>query len=433
MIAPDARDGTFIVRGGRPLTGRVVPAGNKNEALPTLAASLLAPGATRIENLPRIDDMFAMVRILESVGVQAKWQDDHSVSLDASDVTTDTPDPAVCKRIRGSLLMVPGLLHRRGRALLPQPGGDRIGRRRVDTHLLALRALGAEAEARLGEYELKLNGRFRGADVWLDEASVMATENAVMAASVADGRSVIINAACEPHVQGLCRMLVAMGAQITGIGTNRLEIEGVRELHPANHRIGPDHIEIGSFAALAAMTGGEVVIADVVPEDLGMIRLVFERLGVKLALEGRALRVPANQSMVIEDDMDGAIPTVADAPWPGFPADLTSIALALATQAHGTALIHEKMFESRLFFVDRLIAMGARIVLCDPHRAIVSGPARLHGQQLASPDIRAGMALIAAALTAEGQSVIMNIHQVDRGYENIDGRLRALGASIERV
>jgi UDP-N-acetylglucosamine 1-carboxyvinyltransferase len=433
MSTPDARDGTFIVRGGRALTGRVAPAGNKNEALPTLAASLLSPAGTRIENLPRIEDMFAMVRILESVGVQAKWHGEHELSLDASDVTTDTPDPAVCKRIRGSLLMVPGLLHRRGRALLPQPGGDRIGRRRVDTHLLALRQLGAEAEARLGEYELKLNGRFRGADVWLDEASVMATENAVMAASVADGRSVIINAACEPHVQGLCRMLVAMGAHIQGIGTNRLEIEGVPELHGASHRIGPDHIEIGSFAALAAMTGGEVVIADVVPEDLGMIRLVFERLGVKLELEGRALRVPAGQSLVIEDDLDGAIPTVSDAPWPGFPADLTSITLALATQAHGTALIHEKMFESRLFFVDRLIAMGARIVLCDPHRAIVSGPARLHGQQLASPDIRAGMALIAAALTAEGQSTIMNIHQVDRGYENIDGRLRALGASIERV
>ncbi|MGH7288706.1 MAG: UDP-N-acetylglucosamine 1-carboxyvinyltransferase, partial [Myxococcota bacterium] len=317
--------------------------------------------------------------------------------------------------------------------VLPRPGGDRIGRRRVDTHLHALRMLGAEIEPRERQYHLRLDGRFRGTDIFFDEASVMATENAVMAAAVADGPTRIANAASEPHVQGLCRYLNAMGAQIRGVGTNVLEIEGVPELRPASHRVGPDHIEIGSFMAIAAMTGGELRVRGVRRDDLRMILLVFARLGVEARLEGEDLIVPAKQELVIQDDLDGAIPKVDDAPWPGFPTDLTSIALVLATQASGTVLIHEKMFENRLFFVDRLIAMGARVVLCDPHRALVTGPTPLAGETITSPDIRAGMALLAAALCADGRSLIMNAHQVDRGYERIDERLRELGAQIERT
>jgi UDP-N-acetylglucosamine 1-carboxyvinyltransferase len=422
----------FVVNGGRPLAGRIEPAGNKNEALPAIAASLLAPGPSEISNVPKIRDVQSALEIAASVGVRVRAAGDHAFGLDASNVAGD-PDPEACSRIRASFLVVPGLLHRTGRARLPRPGGDRIGRRRLDTHLHALATLGAEVKVLDQSFDLRLDGRFRGADVFLDEASVMGTENAVMAAAVAEGRTRIENAACEPHVQGLCRLLVSMGARISGIGTNVLEIEGVRELRPARHRVGPDHIEIGSFAAIAAMTRGEITIGNVVPGDLRMIRLVFERLGVRLELRGSDLFVPGEQSLEIEEDVQGAIPKVEDMPWPGFPTDLTPLALALATQAKGTVLIHERMFESRLFFVDRLIAMGARVILCDPHRAIVSGPSRLMGARLASPDIRAGMALLAAALTAEGQSVIMNAGQVDRGYENVDGRLRALGASIERV
>jgi UDP-N-acetylglucosamine 1-carboxyvinyltransferase len=303
----------------------------------------------------------------------------------------------------------------------------------VDTHLHARRLLGAEVELSERQYRLRLSGRFRGGDIFLDESSVMATENAVMAAAVADGRTRIANAASEPHVQGLCRMLQTMGARIDGVGTNVLDIDGVPELRPARHRIGADHIEIGSFIAIAAMTGGELRIGPVVPDDLRMIRMVFARLGVRAELEGRELFVPGKQELLVQDDQGGAIPKVDDAPWPGFPSDLTSIALVLATQARGTVLIHEKMFENRLFFVDRLISMGARVVLCDPHRAIVTGPAELQGETLSSPDIRAGMALVAAALCARGRSVIMNAHQVDRGYERIDERLRRLGAEIVRT
>jgi UDP-N-acetylglucosamine 1-carboxyvinyltransferase len=293
--------------------------------------------------------------------------------------------------------------------------------------------LGAEIEPRERQYHLSLAGRFRGTDIFFDEASVMATENAVMAAAVAEGATRIANAASEPHVQGLCHYLNAMGARIRGVGTNVLEIEGVPELSAAAHRIGPDHIEIGSFVAIAAMTGGELRVRGVRRDDLRMILLVFARLGVEARLEGEDLVVPAKQELVIQDDMDGAIPKVDDAPWPGFPTDLTSIALVLATQATGTVLIHEKMFENRLFFVDRLISMGARVVLCDPHRALVTGPTQLQGDTITSPDIRAGMALLAAALCAEGRSLIMNARQVDRGYERIDERLRALGAQIERT
>jgi UDP-N-acetylglucosamine 1-carboxyvinyltransferase len=341
------------------------------------------------------------------------------------------PDPAVMAQLRGSVLLAPGLLARMGRAVLPPPGGDRIGRRRVDTHLLALGGLGARVETGPALH-LTLAGRFRGTEIFLDEMSVTATENAVMAAVLAEGETVILNAASEPHVQGLCRFLNAVGAHIGGVGTNQLRIEGVRALTPGRHRLGPDHIEIGSFVALAAMTGGELRIRDVVADDLRMIRLAYRRLGVETTLEGTTLVVPGPQDLRVAADADGAIPKVDDAPWPGFPADLTSLALVLATQSHGTVLIHEKLFESRLFFVDSLIAMGARIVLCDPHRAVVVGPSELRAAPIVSPDIRAGMALIGAALCARGTSVIMNAHQVDRGYERIDERLRALGARITR-
>jgi UDP-N-acetylglucosamine 1-carboxyvinyltransferase len=407
--------------------------GNKNEALPTLCAMLLTAERCSVGNLPRIRDVDSIVELLANLGPSPKWSDERTLELHADSLASLEPDAELCSRIRGSFLIVPGLLHRGGYARVARPGGDRIGRRRLDTHLLALRLLGAEIEVQPQAYVLRLAGGFRGAEVLLDEASVMATENAVMAASVARGSSVILNAACEPHVQGLCRMLNAMGARIRGAGTNRIEIDGVPALHGCRHELGPDHIEIGSLAAMAAMTGGELTIAPVVPDDLKMIRMVFARLGVELELGADSLRVAAGQTLAIEDDVDGAIPTLSDAPWPGFPTDLAPVALAMATQLRGMLLVHEKMFESRLFFVDRLIAMGARIVLCDPHRAIVSGPAPLVGARLASPDIRAGMALIAAALAARGESVIMNAHQVDRGYENIDQRLRALGALIERV
>ena len=428
----EPRGGRFLVEGGHPIGGTFAPSGNKNEALPALAASLLAEGTVTYANLPDIRDVSTMLELLESLGASVQHPGSGAASVAVEGELSSRPDPLLAARIRGSFLLVPGLLHRTRSAVIPRPGGDRIGRRRIDTHLLALRRLGAHVEVGEREYHLRLEEGFHGADVFLDEASVMATENALMAAVVADGPTRIMNAAGEPHVQGLSRLLIAMGASIDGAGTNCIEVQGTPALGPADHTIGPDHIEIGSLVALAAMTGGELRVTDVVPEDLRMIRMVFSRLGAETRIDGRDLLVPGPQTLEIQDDMHGAIPKVDDAPWPGFPADLTSIALVLATQSKGMALIHEKMFESRLFFVDRLITMGARIVLCDPHRAVVVGPTRLHGESLASPDIRAGMALVAAALCAEGRSVIMNANQVDRGYERIDERLRGLGARISR-
>lgn len=425
--------GTFEVEGGACISGTMTPAGNKNEALPALAATLLTGGQCRIENLPRIRDVESMVELIAGLGGRATYEEEHALLVDGGGLNSSEPLRAVARTIRGSFLFAPALLHRTGRAVLAIPGGDRIGRRRVDTHLLALTALGAEVRVEQDRYELELHGRFRAADVFLDEASVMATENAVMAAVVAEGRTRIMNAASEPHVQGLCRMLNGMGAEVRGIGTNCLEIEGKPDLKGTRHRLSPDHIELGSFMALAAMTGGALRIKDIVPDDLRMICMVFRRLGVESRFEGTDLIVPGAQDLAVQEDLHGAIPKVDDAPWPGFPADLTSTALVLATQSRGTVLIHEKMFESRLFFVDRLLTMGARIVLCDPHRAVVVGKSRLHGATIASPDIRAGMALLSAALSAEGTSVIQNVHQIDRGYERIDERLTALGARIRRT
>jgi UDP-N-acetylglucosamine 1-carboxyvinyltransferase len=421
----------FLVEGGHPLRGTVTPAGNKNEALPVLAACLLTRAEVIVDNVPRIRDVTVLLEGLRHLGVKVAFEEGGTVRLDASRLETRDPDPAVMSQLRGSVLLAPGLLARTGRAALPAPGGDRIGRRRLDTHLLALSALGARVDPGPA-LRLALDGRFRGAEVFLDEASVTATENTVMAAVLAEGTTVILNAASEPHVQGLCRFLNELGARIAGIGTNQLRIEGVHELGPGRHRLGPDHIEIGSFVALAAVTGGEVRVQDVVPDDLRMIRVAYRRLGVETTLEGTTLIVPGPQELQVAAEADGAIPKVDDAPWPGFPADLTSLALVLATQSRGTVLIHEKLFESRLFFVDSLIAMGARIVLCDPHRAVVVGPSELRAAPIVSPDIRAGMALIGAALCARGTSVISNAHQVDRGYERIDERLRAVGARIRR-
>ncbi len=424
----------FVVEGGRPVAGTLRPAGNKNEALPVLAASLLVPGESRISGLPMIMDVATQLELLTELGVEVSAEgDSHDLRIDTGGLGERAPNSQLGRAIRGSFLLAPGLLHRTGRAVLPRPGGDRIGRRRIDTHLHALRLLGAKVETRERAYHLSLEGGFQGTDIFLDEASVMATENALMAAAVANGRTRIANAACEPHVQGLCRYLNSAGAQIRGVGSNMLEIDGVPELRATEHRIGRDHIEIGSFVAMAAMTGGELLIEEVEPDDLRMILMVFARLGVETRLDGHKLLVPGKQELVIQDDLDGAIPKVDDAPWPGFPTDLSSIALVLATQARGTVLIHEKMFENRLYFVDRLISMGARAVVCDPHRAVVTGPTKLSGETITSPDIRAGMALLAAALCAEGRSVIMNAHQVDRGYERIEDRLSALGAEINRT
>ena len=422
----------FVIEGGVPLSGTVVPAGNKNAALPALAACLLTEEEVVLRNIPRIRDVEAMVELLAGLGVRVEWREDNTVALCAADVDPTAVDAEVSSRIRASFLLAGPLLARFGRADMPPPGGDVIGRRRLDPHLDAFRALGARVELDRS-YRLDARGGLRACDFFMDEPSVMATENALMAAALTPGSTVIHNAASEPHVQDLARLLLQMGAGVEGIGSNVLIVHGRDRLGGADYRIAPDYIEIGSFVALAAVTGGELRIRDVVPADLRMTRLVFERLGCRMEIEGDDVVVPPDQRLRVRDDEGDAISKIEDGPWPAFPADLTSIALALATQAEGMVLIFEKMFENRLFFVDKLVSMGARVLLCDPHRAVVSGPSRLHGERMESPDIRAGMAMLIAALCAEGRSEIGNIRQIDRGYERIDERLRALGARIERV
>ncbi len=423
----------FVIEGGAPLSGEVFPSGNKNAALPALAATLLTDEPVTLRNLPAIEDVATMGRLLETLGVTVERIDSHTWTLQAENLTPPQ-DPVgvrdLFRSIRGSILIAGPLLARLGRLQIPAPGGDVIGRRRVDTHFLAFEALGAAVED--AEFYGLRADRLRGADVLLDEASVTGTENAVMAASLAEGVTVIRNAASEPHVQDLCHMLNAMGADVEGIGTNTLVIHGVDRLHGTDFTLGSDHMEVGSYIAMAAATGGEILIHNAVPEHLRMIRIVYERLGLSFEVRGDDIFVPAEQSLQIEPDMGGAIPTIADAPWPAFPADLMSISLVLATQCNGVVLFHDKMFESRMFFVDKLIPMGARIVLCDPHRALVYGPSPLHGDELESPDIRAGMALLVAAFAAEGTSIIHNIRQIDRGYERIEDKLKPLGACIER-
>ncbi len=424
----------YLIRGGNPISGIVKPGGNKNAALPMLAASLLADGPVRLHNLPGIRDVEVMIELLADLGVTVSRLDNGGVQFEAGDLDRFHANPSLARQIRASFLLAGPLLARWGRAELPRPGGDRIGRRPLDTHIHAFLDFGAIVEIEPDRYVLTAPDGLNGRDVFLQEMSVMGTENAVMAAALARGTSVIRNAASEPHVQELCRLVEAMGCRVDGIGTNTLIVEGTESLSGADVEIGPDLVEVGSFIGLAAVTGGELRITNASPrEHHRMTRIAFSRLGIHWDVDGDDIVVPREQELEIREDLHGAIPKIDDGPWPAFPPDLTSIAVVLATQARGTILIHEKMFESRLFWVDRLIAMGARIVLCDPHRVVVVGPAQLHGQVLTSPDIRAGMALVIAALCADGESVIHNIHQVERGYEALHQRLCDLGADVERV
>ncbi|QDG53289.1 UDP-N-acetylglucosamine 1-carboxyvinyltransferase [Persicimonas caeni] len=422
----------FVIEGGHQLSGSVTPGGSKNEALPCLAASLLTDEEVTFKNIPRINDVEVMLQVIEDLGGWYEWVGDDVVKVRTENVEKSALDTELCKKIRASILFAGAMLGRRGRCELPPPGGDVIGRRRLDSHFLALESLGASIDVGADAYVFETNG-LEGTEIFLDEASVTGTENAIMAAVAAKGKTTIRNAACEPHVQGLCRMLVSMGARIQGIGTNILHIEGAKSLWGCEHTIGPDYLEIGSFAGLAAVTNSVLTIKDVVPEDLRMIRLVFEKLGVQTDLKGRDLIVHGDRELKVQRDLHGAIPKIDDAPWPAFPTDLMSIAITVATQCDGTILFFEKMFEGRMFFVDSLIGMGAQIVFCDPHRVVVVGPSQLYGATLESPDIRAGMALLLAALAAKGESTIYNVRQIDRGYANIDEKLTAIGAQFERL
>jgi UDP-N-acetylglucosamine 1-carboxyvinyltransferase len=421
----------LIVEGGHALQGTVVPSGNKNAAMPLLAASLLTDEGVILHNVPRIGDVKTVMDLMVDLGLEIAELGDRSISVQARQIRKTSPDAELFSQARGPVTLIGPMLARLGRVDLPLPGGDRIGRRRLDTHLLALEALGAKLVHNDG-FTLEADG-LHGADILLDETSVTATENTLMAASLARGITVLRNAASEPHVQDLCHFLNRMGAHIRGIGSNILTIEGVERLRGTEFSISPDYMEVGSFLGLGAVTPGEIRVQGVMPEHLRMICMVFKgRLGVDVRIEGRDLVVSGDQDLRIRPDVGGAVPKIEDAPWPAFPTDLMSIALVVATQAQGTVLMHEKMYESRLYFVDRLISMGAQIIVCDPHRAVVVGPSRLQGQPLSSPDIRAGMALVIAALCAEGRSVIGNIGQIDRGYERLEDKLRALGACIKR-
>jgi len=422
---------SFVIDGGRPLYGRIQAAGNKNGALPILAACLLTTEPVVLGNVPRIADVETMIELLNDVGAEADWTGPNEVHVHAADVSKQELDDELCSRMRASFLLAGPLLARLGGVSAPPPGGDVIGRRRLDPHIHAFAELGAHID--IGRrYEMRA-GALRGKHIFLDEASVMATENALMAAVLTPGETVLGNAACEPHVQDLSRFLVSLGAQIEGIESNVLRVGGVESLRGGDWEIGPDHIEVGSFIGLAAITGGDVTIDGVKKADLVSILHAFDKLGVEVELGEDFVRVPPRQELVVQDDLGGHVPKVEDGPWPAFPSDLTSVALTVATQAHGTILMFEKMFENRLFFTDKLVSMGARIILCDPHRAVVTGPAKLRGQRMESPDIRAGMAMLLASLCAEGASTIGAVYQIDKGYERIDERLRALGAQIERV
>jgi UDP-N-acetylglucosamine 1-carboxyvinyltransferase len=423
----------FVIEGGVPLSGEVTAAGNKNAALPILAACLLTEEELLLHRVPRIRDTEAQIALLERLGVEAAWIGDNSLRLCAAGVSAVEVDEELSEQIRASFLLAGPLLARFGEARMPPPGGDFIGRRRLDAHLDAFIDLGARVE---GDRWIELSAPTAGlrpCAIFMDEPSVMGTENALMAAALTKGPTIVSNAACEPHVQDLARLLTSMGAEVEGIGSNVMTVHGRDRLGGAEHTVSPDHIEVGSFMALAAATGGELRIRGTEPGDLLMVRRQFQRLGLESKVEDGDVLVPPEQRLRIKADVGDAIPKIEDGPWPAFPADLTSIALALATQADGEILIFEKMFENRLFFVDKLVAMGARITLCDPHRAIISGPSRLHGERVESPDIRAGMAMLIAALAADGVSEIGNIRQIDRGYEAIDERLRTLGARVERV
>ena len=420
----------YYIEGGFPVKGTVKASGNKNAALPCIAAAVLTDQPVTLKNLPEIEDVFVMFEIFKSFGGTVTKCAPNEYTLQLKTVTGYEVPAPLAQKIRASILFAGPLLARHGKVMMTPPGGDVIGRRRLDTHFLALTELGAQ---------VKINGHFLftankliGQDIFLDEASVTATENAVMAAVTAEGETVITNAASEPHIQDLCKLLNSMGAKISGIGSNILTIQGVQQLHGAEYRIGADYMEVGSFIGLAAVTRGSLTITDINPSDMRPIKLAFNKLGIRWEIDGTNLTVPAQQSLKVNCDLGGMIPKIDDAPWPGFPADLTSIMTVIATQVEGTVLIHEKMFEARMFFVDKLIGMGARITLCDPHRAVVTGPGTLHGSELVSPDVRAGMALVIAACCARGESLIRNVYQIERGYEHLVDRFKALGVHIER-
>jgi UDP-N-acetylglucosamine 1-carboxyvinyltransferase len=424
----------FIIQGGRQLHGEVTPSGNKNAALPLLAACLLTHEPVILHNVPEIRDIQMMRALLQSLGVKIDIVGDHTWRIEARDVCPADLDPEQCARIRASILLAGPMVARAGELVIPPPGGDVIGRRRVDTHTLALRALGAQAEydraTKLFRFEAR---RLKGADILLDEASVTGTENAIMASVLARGKTVIRNAATEPHIQELCQFLNLLGAHIDNIGSNTLHIEGVDQLHGGEFTIGPDYLEVVSFIGAAVVTRSELRIRNAGNQYLAMVRLVLKRLGVEWETEDEDdIIVPHKQKLVIEPDLGEAIPEIKVMPWPSFPSDLMSIAIVIATQAKGTVLFHDWMYNTRMFFIDKLIGMGAQIVLCDPHRSIVQGPATLYGEKMESPDIRAGMALLLAALAAEGQSVIRNVGQIDRGYERVDEKLCSIGANIRR-
>jgi UDP-N-acetylglucosamine 1-carboxyvinyltransferase len=421
----------FVVEGGHTLSGTIRPSGNKNAALPIIAAALLSDRPVTLTNVPRIRDVEALVELIRSTGVGAEWSQRNTLAIHAKSVRSADLDPRLCASIRASILLAAPMIARCGHVTLPPPGGDVIGRRRLDTHFLALQQLGVEFKLEEA-FHLRAS-KLKGADVFLDEPSVTGTENALTAAVAAKGTTVLRNAASEPHVQDLARFLVALGAEIEGIGTNTVTVHGGRSLSGASYEIGPDHIEVGSFIGLAAVTNSQLRIERAGVEHLRSIRLGFERLGVICRVEGDDLIIDKNQPRKIQSDLGGHVPKLEDQPWPAFPADVMSIAIVTATQCEGVIVMFEKMFESRMFFVDKLISMGARIILCDPHRAVVIGPSRLRAASVESPDIRAGMAILIAAMAAEGESVIDNVRQIERGYERIDERLNALGARIQRV
>lgn len=422
----------FVIEGGHTLSGRYTPSGSKNEVLPALAATLLTDQPVTLEQVPRIADVLVLLEILEELGASVYWEDAQTVTVTCAEIPSGVVPRELSRKLRASILLAGPLLARTGRVELPPPGGDVIGRRRLDTHFLGLEALGATISQESQAFVLEAK-HLEGRDIFLDEPSVTGTENILMAAVRARGQTILRNAACEPHVQGLCRMLQSMGARISGVGSNTLVIDGAKDLWGARHRVSSDYLEIGSILGLAAMTKSSLDITDVVEEDLRMIRLVFAKLGVEFSIRDGVLQVSGDQELRIRPDFGNQIPRIDDAPWPAFPTDMMSIAITVATQAEGTILFFEKMFDGRMFFTDSLVGMGARIILCDPHRVVVTGRAPLVGATLESPDVRAGMALVLAALSAEGESTIYNIRHVDRGYERIDEKLRALGARIQRL
>ena len=422
----------FRIEGGHRLSGTITPMGNKNAALPLLAASLLTDDTLHLHNVPSIGDVHTKLALLSKMGAAVHEHDSNHYSITAQSIGDRQPDLDLSRQIRTAILLAGPLLARRGHVSIGRPGGDRIGRRRLDTHFLALQALGADIEIDNDCFQLRAD-RLQGCDIFLDEMSVTGTEQAIFGAVLAEGVTTLSNVATEPHVQEVCHCLNAMGAKIEGIGTHNLVIEGVSRLHGATYTVGPDYMEVGSLIGLAAATGSSLRICDAYPEQHRMTRIMFGRLGVSWEEDGLDIIVPPDQELQMQSDFDGTVPKIDDMPWPGFPPDLISIALVVATQARGTVLIHQKMFDRRLVFADRLIDMGAGIVLCDPHRAVVMGPTPLRGERLVSPDIRAGMALVIAALAAEGVSTIHNIGQIDRGYERLESRLQHLGTRIERL